>query len=137
MNRIAAIVLFAGAIFMTANRATGQSSVIRVNVPFSFTINDTSVPAGSYTLGFDLMYPDMLIVRDQANNVIAKHLGQRGLVRPGKNGALIFHRYGGRYFLSEVRFDSASNGIFLPATKLEKQARKMGGKADWAFIAAQ
>jgi hypothetical protein len=136
MNRIAAIGLFAGAIFMTASSAAAQSSVVRVNVPFNFTINNTLLPAGSYAFGFDFMHPDMLIVRDRAKNVIATNVGQHGSVGPGKADALIFHRYGGQYFLSEVRFDSAADGIFLPATKLERQARKVNGKEELAFVAA-
>ena len=56
--------------------------------------------------------------------------------RPGKRDVLIFHKYGGQYFLSEVRFDFASNGIFLPATKLERQARKVSGVEDLASVAA-
>ncbi len=136
MNRIVAIALFAGATLMTASSATAQSNVVEVNVPFSFAINNTFLPAGSYTFGFDLMRPDLLIVRDRAKNVRARDVGQRGSIGPGKTDTLIFHRYGGQYFLCEVRFDSPSNGIFLPPTKLEKQARKVSGKEDLAFIAA-
>ncbi len=136
MNRIAAIAVFAGAALMTVSSATAQSHVVEANVPFNFTVNNTVLPAGNYTLGFDSLFPDMLIVRDQAGNVKAQDLGQRGSVDPGKPGALIFHRYGGQYFLSGVRFDSASNGIFLPATKSERQARKVSQKEDLASVAA-
>jgi hypothetical protein len=135
MNRITAIAHFAGATLMTASSATAQSKVVEVNVPFNFTVNHTFLPAGSYTLGFDLLFPDELIVRDRAKNVKAKVLGQRGSLGPGGPSSLIFHRYGGQYFLSEVRADSGSNGVFLPATKLEERARKGSQREDLAFIA--
>lgn len=64
MNRIAAIAVFAGATLMTASSARAQGSVVKANVPFNFTVNDTVLPAGNYTFGFDLMCPDMLIIRD-------------------------------------------------------------------------
>jgi hypothetical protein len=136
MNRIAAIALFAAATLTMAGSATAQSNAIEVSVPFDFTLNNTFLPAGSYTFGFDFMHPDMLVVRDRARNVVAKDTGQRGLIGPGKTHALIFHRYGSQYFLSEVRFDSALDGFYLPAAKLEKQARRESGKEDLAFIAA-
>ncbi|MGA3068598.1 MAG: hypothetical protein ABSD43_00065 [Terracidiphilus sp.] len=135
MNRIAAIALFAGATLMTASSATAQSNAVEVNVPFNFTVNNTFLPAGSYTLGFDPLFPDELIVRDRAKNVKATVFGQRGSLGPWRPGSLIFHQYGGQYFLSAVRVDSGSNGVFLPATKLEEQARKESQKEDLAFIA--
>ena len=136
MNRIAAIALFAGAALMTAGSAAAQGNAIEVNVPFNFSIDKTTLPAGSYTFGFDYMYPDTLVVRDRAKNVMARDVGQRGSIGPGKPDALIFHRFGKQYFLSEVRFDSSSNGFFLPATKREKQSRKVSGNEELAFIAA-
>jgi hypothetical protein len=136
MNRIVAIALFVGAALMTASSATAQSNVVEVNVPFTFTIDNTLLPAGRYTFGFDFMHPETLIVRDRARIVKAKQAGLHGLIGPGKTDALIFHRYGGRYFLSEVGFNSASDGIFLPATKVERQARKASRKEDFALVAA-
>jgi len=56
MNRIAAIALFAAAVLTTADSAAAQSRVIEVNVPFNFTVNNTFLPAGSYTFAFDSMH---------------------------------------------------------------------------------
>ena len=136
MNRIAAIALFALATLMTSSSATAQRNIIEVDVPFNFTINNTSLPAGTYTFGFDSMYPDLLIIRDRTTEVKAKDFGLRGLIGPGSPRTLIFHQYGSQYFLSEVRFDSASHGIFLPAAKSESQARKMRQNEELAFVAA-
>jgi hypothetical protein len=136
MNRIAAIALLAGAAFTTGSCAKAQSAVVEVNVPFNFTINNTSLPAGTYTFGFDSLNPDLLIIRDRTSEVKAKDLGLRGSIDPGTPRTLIFHHYGSQYFLSEVRFGSASNGIFLPATKSERQVRKVSQNEDLAFVAA-
>jgi hypothetical protein len=136
MNRIAAIALLAVAGFTTGSCAKAQGAVMEVNVPFNFTVNDTLLPAGSYTFGFDRMHPDLLLIRDRTTEIRARDLGQRGAIGPGKTHALIFHGYDGVYFLSEIRFDSASNGVFLPATKAERQARKANQNEDLASIAA-
>ncbi len=134
MNRIIALAIFTGATLITAVSAAAQSDVVEVNVPFNFTVNNTSLPAGDYT--FDITDPGLLVIRDHSKNVKATEFGQRGSIAPGKPNALIFHRYGNQYFLSGVRLDSASNGVFLPAAKLEKQARKESGKEDLATLAA-
>jgi hypothetical protein len=137
MNRIAAIALFAGAAVMTAAGAAAQSSVVEVNVPFGFTVNNTFLAAGNYTFGFDSMNPDLLVIRDQTRQVKAKDFGQRGSIGPGRPGSLIFHHYGSQYFLSEVHFDSPANGMFLPETKSEQRARKAGRQEDVSVAAAR
>jgi hypothetical protein len=53
MKRIAAIALLATATLMTAGRANAQSDVLKVNVPFNFTVDRTFLPAGNYAFGFD------------------------------------------------------------------------------------
>ena len=135
MNRIFAVALFAGVAFTTGSCAKAQSAVIEVNVPFNFTINNTFLSAGTYTFGFDSKIPDLLIIRDRMKSLKARDLGERGSIDPGTPRTLIFHHYGSQYFLSEVRFGSASNGIFLPAAKSEKQARKAAQNVDFASIA--
>ncbi len=79
MNRIAAIALFVGAALMTTNSATAQSSVVKVNVPFAFTVNNTFLPAGSYFVGFDSANPELLVIRDQKNAVKAWKFSASGV----------------------------------------------------------
>ena len=134
MNRMIAIALFATATLMTTGNASAQRDVVTVDVPFNFTVNSTSLPAGIYTVCFDTMLPDWVVIQDQAKNVRARFWVLRGPVRPGREDRLIFHRYGGEVFLSEVHFDSTLNGVFLPETKFEKKARA-GGNEELAFLA--
>jgi hypothetical protein len=125
MKRITAIALFVAVTFLAAGRLNAEPSSGKVNVPFSFTVNNISLPAGTYTIGSDLMHPNMLVIRDQSNQVKAIEVGMSAVVDPGKPGSLIFHQYGDQYFLSEIHFGSISQGIFLPATKLEKHMKKL------------
>ncbi len=136
MNRIATIVFLVAAAVMTASSATAQHNLIEANVPFNFTVNNTSLPAGSYTFGFDSMYPGLLVIRDRTKSARARVIGRSGSVDRGTNDMLIFHRYYGQYFLGEVRFESASNGILLPATKIERQVGRVNHNPDLALVAA-
>jgi hypothetical protein len=134
MNRTAAIALFAVATLTSAGSASAQSAVLKVNVPFNFTVNSTFLPAGNYTFGFDSMLPNTLVVQDRAKNVRARAYILRGSIGAGREDSLIFHRFGGEYFLSEVGFDSALDGVSLPVTKLERKVRE-GRNEELAFLA--
>jgi hypothetical protein len=136
MNRIAAIALVAASALTIASSASAQNNVVAVDVPFNFTVNNTFLPAGSYTFGFDLMHPDMLVIRDGANNVKATDFGQLGSIGEGTPRTLVFHQYGDQYFLSEVRLDSAADGIFLPVANSERRARKASRNEELALVAA-
>ena len=131
MNRIAAITLFVATVTLIAAFAVHAAwgKVVEINVPFNFTVNNTVLPAGNYTFGFDLLYPDVLIVRDQAKAIRAKGLGERGSIAPGKPHTLIFHSYGSQYFLSEVRIGSGESQIwnFLPRQGLSNRPKWRAG----------
>lgn len=134
MNRIAAIALIVGATLLTANSAKAQSSLVKVDVPFAFTVNNAYLPAGSYLFGFDSTHPELLVIRDRKYAIKARDLGQPESTSQGNPHALIFHRYDDQYFLSEVRL-SASEGIELSAAKSEKRARKVNRNGELASIA--
>jgi hypothetical protein len=134
MNRIAAIALLAIATSMTAGNASAQSAVLKVDVPFDFSISNTSLPAGSYTLGFDQAHPNVLLIEDRTRSVRARAFVERGLIGRGTLHTLTFHRYGGQYFLSEIHLNSALEGVLLPETKLERQAGRANRTEEVASI---
>ncbi len=128
MNRIATLALFAAAALVTASSAMAQDHGVAVNVPFDFNINNTALPAGNYIVGTDVNHPHMLVLRDQSNTVKALGVGMYDTKQSGQSGSLVFHQYGDRYFLSEIRFGNDSKGIYLPATREEKRARRHSKK---------
>ena len=123
MKRIAAIALFVAATLLTTGSAVAQDHRVIATVPFNFTVNDSSLPAGTYTIGSNSDNPNMLSIREWAKSV---HIVTMGLTNPRdseKVGKLVFHRYGNQYFLSEIRCGLASMNVQFPASKLEKKAR--------------
>jgi hypothetical protein len=124
MKRIVAISLFLAASFLTTRTAMAQSYVVEVNVPFSFNVNSTTLPAGHYSIATDLDQPAVLTFRDRTNDIVAMNLAINDPSGSGKAGTLLFNHYGDQYFLSEIRFRSASEGVFFPASKLERRAKK-------------
>jgi hypothetical protein len=123
MKRIAAIALFVAATLLTAGRAVAQDHRVRATVPFNFTVGDSSLPAGTYMIGFNSTAPNILSILDRAQSINISALGRTYPRDPEPVAKLVFHRYGNQYFLSEIRFGSAMMNVQFPTTKLEMKAR--------------
>jgi hypothetical protein len=96
---------------------------LRVNVPFDFNVGDRAFPAGQYSI--ERARPDSgdLIIRissldGKASTVrLTYPISTLTLTDKGK---LIFHRYAGHYFLSEVWPAASADGRKLPGSKTEQ-----------------
>jgi hypothetical protein len=135
MKRILASALLLAASFLTAHTAMAQDRAVRVNVPFSFNVNTKTLPPGRYTIFADMNQPAVLTIRDQTNAIVAINLAINDPCGSGKAGRLVFNHYGDQYFLNEIRFESASEGVVFPISRLEKRAEKLSRK-ERRYIAA-
>jgi len=138
MKRITAIALLAIANFAMAGTSFAQSTGVRANVPFDFTVGNKLLPAGTYT------------IKEQSNHVILitnhdKPIAALSLVNGDSNtspngGKLKFHRYGSQYFLSEILCDQASMNLQVSTSKTEKrtalQEAKLRARGE-TFVAAR
>jgi hypothetical protein len=117
---INAIALFVASMFITAG-VWAQS--VKATIPFDFTVNNTTVPSGTYIISSASTDHDVLCISDQKH----VHLLTSALPNPahaGKANVMVFHKYGNQYFLSEIRSaDSSSMNLRLPVWKAEKRAR--------------
>ena len=118
MKRITAIAFLAIANFAMAGTSFAQSTGVRANVPFDFTVGNKLLPAGTYT------------IKEQSNHVILitnydKPIAALSLVNGDSNtspngGKLKFHRYGSQYFLSEILCEQANMNLQVPTSKTER-----------------
>jgi hypothetical protein len=122
MNRIATLALFVAATFITVDNASAQNQV-KVNVPFSFTVGTSTMPAGSYTIKSDFGSRNLVYLTNWGAKAESMALGIPEQGNPSETSKLVFHRVGDQYFLSEIRCESASMNIHFPVTKAEKRVR--------------
>jgi hypothetical protein len=118
MNRIKAIAIFAIANFAMVGSLFAQSHRVQVTIPFDFTVSGKLLPSGTYT------------IKKNAENIIEirnrdKGISSLALVTPdGKSasggGVVTFHRYGDRYFMSQILSDNADLSLKLPTSKKER-----------------
>jgi hypothetical protein len=109
--------------------------MVKVNIPFSFTANHVTMPAGAYTVT-DSGSQGVLLISSEDSS-------QRGLVSTlsieSNAGAdqtkLIFHRYGDQYFLAQVWVAGENSGRELPRTRAEKELMARGPFESVAILA--
>jgi len=123
MNRISAIALFVAASFVTVGSAMAQDHRVQAAVPFNFTVNGDSVPAGTYIIGSDVAAPNVITISDRAKHVSLMAIALRDGNQTRPANKLVFHKYGDQYFLSEIRCDTASMNLHLTTSKKEKWAK--------------
>jgi hypothetical protein len=122
MKRITAIALLAIANFALAGTSFAQSNGVEAKVPFAFTVGNTSLPAGTYTIKFDSAQL-LMITNNAQHRSTALSLYDRDGRKSSNGGQLLFHKYGSQYFLSEILCDYADMNLKIPDSTKEKKVR--------------
>jgi hypothetical protein len=108
---------------VNANQAQGQiSQTIQADVPFAFTTNGKTLPAGNYRI--ESINDNRVLWRLSGTDARARTL-LLPVIRTGSSAdtaRLTFHRYGDRYYLAG--FSTSFYEIQLPASKTEKAMRQ-------------
>ena len=116
-----ALAMLAVALIVSVPFMQAQNRV-QADVPFAFTLQDSAMPAGNY----------QIIARDgQLFEVwnLDEHRGQLLLKQVGIEAAqaqspkMVFHKYGDRYFLSQIWSADSHYGIQFAESKLEKEVK--------------
>jgi hypothetical protein len=97
----------------------------RASVPFEFTLDQKSMPAGLYEVG--ALNGQVLVVRNletkDARLVIESMHVQAsqgdGIPQP----KMVFHKYGDQYFLAQIWNGQSNIGIAFPESKREKELK--------------
>lgn len=142
MKRIISIT-FAIIIFATAYTAGAQqSSAQRViaNIPFAFTANNKTMPAGKYTLTVLNRSSDKraLQIRSMDGRFSAIVLTNAKIGHVSDNAKLVFERYDDRYFFAQAQLAGDSTTLAaLRSNKEHKHAVATAKKKSVVVIAAE
>lgn len=109
---LAAVLVFAG---LSTAHAQEQ---LTVTVPFSFVLNSSTLPAGTYSIRQTFFNQQKsLFLRGETGSASVLATTFDDSIRGDK---LVFHRYGSRYFLTDVAMPAGN----LHFTPLRSQIRK-------------
>ena len=100
-------------------------TIAKATVPFDFTVGRTHMPAGTYEIS--PLSRAAILIRDRktAKSVLSLFNSEE----PGRADStpkLVFHRYGDKYFLSQVSRGNGGAVMQLPTSKLEEEVRIAG-----------
>jgi hypothetical protein len=121
MNRISAIAILATASLATCAGAIAQQPGLTANIPFDFTVGNTRMPAGHYTIS----RPSQQFLELKIGNHIASVVSSQSNEELNPGSELVFDRYGDQYFLRKVLCPKVSSlNLEIAASKEERRARE-------------
>jgi hypothetical protein len=122
MNRISAIGLLTIASLASCAGAIAQQPALKAKIPFGFTVGDTWMPAGEYTISSPLQHVIQVRSTDFAN--IATVISLQSSDKSSSESKLVFNKYGDQYFLRHVLCPYTSSlNLDVPQGKAEKRVR--------------
>ncbi len=111
---------------------------LKVVVPFDFVAGGRTLPAGQYTVSQPANSGAVVIRSDGSTPGVAILANRVGSSGKKEIGHLVFHRYGDRYFLSEVWGTDRDAGSQLPKTAQENKLAQDSREApDTILVAAR
>ena len=113
-----------GMVLLVGVSAYAQTLNLKADVPFNFIISGATLPAGEYTIQ-GLGAGSAIAVRGpnpKANIVV---LSQRcASIDATKQSKLVFHRYGDRYFLTQLWVAGSDSGRQLAKSPREMEVAR-------------
>ncbi|MEO8737317.1 MAG: hypothetical protein ABI380_12350 [Edaphobacter sp.] len=109
----------AGGAFLSTSNAVAQEQAVVAQIPFAFENGSQHLPAGTYRI--DLTSEPLMLLRGTVANSAGFAMTIPKIAsKPPQRGKIVFHRYGNRYFLSEVWIGGESTGRVCMQSRAEK-----------------
>lgn len=107
-------------LLLSASMCLGQSrrGDVIANVPFPFMVSGHALPPGKYIVA-PIGETNLRIYGNKQSVIFQTHSASGNA--PEGTGKVVFHRYGGAYFLSEVWVPATSTGRQLFTSQAEKE----------------
>jgi hypothetical protein len=121
------ITALAGLLTLAAwSTANADYYQLTAKIPFAFTVNTTTLPAGSYLVQRVDGKEGMFLVRGARHGIF--FVASQGAMSgdPALGARVVFNRYGDRYFLREVW--AGRRGYPVPETTEERELTKAQDK---------
>ncbi len=123
-NVYGALMTLALALIVSVPMTQAQARA-RATVPFAFSLDQKSMPAGAYEISSQSN--NALIVRNldtsEARLVIESMHVEASQASDAPHAKLVFRKYGDQYFLAEIWDGQSHTGIDFPESKREKELK--------------
>jgi len=110
---------------------------IAAQVPFTFVVANHVIPLGECTIQAADPTGRVLVVRSPNAGVnLFATASPKVEKKAAKAYSLVFHRYGGRYYLAAVKLESSRVVYWVTPSSFEKEALAMNGPANEQVLLA-
>lgn len=114
--------------------ANAQTIVLQAQVPFDFVVNGKTIPPGECLIHSLADVRTVLSISNGNRHDWILPIGDQS-PNPGRKTALVFHRYGDRYFLAGIQ-RAGKSGYQLPPTRLEEELRAQSSPEETLTLVA-
>ena len=122
----------------TASVNAQEANKLKVDVPFSFHVGNSTMPAGEYDVRTNGVAPGVLMLRSSDSKAIMNIVSIPAQTRDSRDkGKLVFNHYHGEYFLSEVWNAGTNTGALLKKTRRELEIARSEQDGDQSVIYAK
>ena len=126
------IIAMAGAVLISiigGGVCRAQSRPLEVNVPFTFEVGNKAMPAGSYRVeSMPTGNGSLQVLRSNSGEARLTISTMATATNSGTpDPSLVFHRYGNRYFLAQIRTGGGHARELYPSSQEKELARSEPG----------
>jgi hypothetical protein len=118
------VVILVGVLATNAHAQSTSPQRMVANIPFTFNVGKTSLPAGKYTVTVLNSTSDLRILQIRSTNgrssVMIMTSGVIGDV--SENSKLVFERDGDRYYFAQAQMAGDSTSLAAPRSKTQPRA---------------
>jgi hypothetical protein len=127
MKWIPTLALLSLVVLIALPGAMAQQVALKADIPFAFTVGDTPLPAGEYTISSPVS--GLIRIANSKTRDAATVSTSHGNHDSGRDSRLLFNRYGDRYFLHRIFCPSTSAmNVDIAVWSREKKARSLEAK---------
>jgi len=122
------LLLGAASVYLQAENV----AILRVSIPFNFTVDNQQLPAGDYIVSASELNPQSVIWLQSADgqHTAVVHTHQTFMLSPAANAELIFQHSGEEYFLSQIWTAGQTSGRELVLRERAKELSKNNSSGD-------
>lgn len=110
-----------GFTLMLTAAANAQTINLKAQIPFKFIAGGVSLPAGEYDIRSMGNVRALSLHNTNSKDSSLVLSSSETSLKPSARSKLVFHRYGSKYFLSEVWVRGDSVGQRIPSASREKE----------------
>ena len=114
--------LFGMGLLLMSALAYAETVTMKANIPFSFVVGKTTLPAGEYSVQGLGVSGNAISIRklDNTANSLTISIHCESL-KTQQQSKLVFHRYGDRYFLVQIWTAGSNSGHQFPKSQREAE----------------